>query len=829
MSKIGVMGDAPIRILNRSGLLLALCMFLLVLAGCKRSEERAEEHYQNGLALIEQGDVDRALVEFRNVFRLNGSHRDARFTYARVQRDRGAYSDAYGQFLRLVEQYPNDLEGRIALSDMALDQGNWDDLERHASRAASIAPDNLKAQSLANILLYYNAVQDEDEATRKQAVDQAASLLAQDASLLASYRVVIDDLTRQARWDEALKKLDAAIAQAPDDLSFYQGQLAVLYELDDTPAIRAMLEEISQRFPENEAIKQSLVAFYVEEQDIDAAETFLRSEADSSDEIEESARLVIFLQQYRGNDAARAELERLIADNRLSPLPFQAMLAQLKFQQGDQDGAIADLEAVVKDGARNAELRDIEVDLAQLHFQKGNLVEARRLVEQVLDEDATHPGAVKLKASWLIQDDVTGDAIVLLRNALGQSPRDAELLTLMAQAHEREGNRKLMTDMLSLAVDASGYAPTEAIRYASALASDDKLRAAEDVLNDALRLAPGNTDLLGALGSLYIRMENWTRANRVVDELMALDTDNAKTLAMSLRAQSLSGQNRNDDLLSLLEGIAENPDTKKLGESAIFRARLLEGGPQSALNYVDGLLAQVPGDADYQFLRAGALAMLNRTDEAETIFRKLASDQPDSTGVWIALYRLKLILGEPDAAAEVLQDALQALPDNPTLRMVLADQSQASGQFEDAIAIYAALYEDNPSSLVVANNLASLLADQRSDAASLQRAHTIARRFRDAEIPALQDTYGWIAYRMGNYAEALPYLAGAAEGLPEDQRVQYHYGAALAAAGQRDAALAQLNRTAEAIASQPHPPEFAGALQAEIDKLTQASAAQPQD
>ena len=148
---------------------------------------------------------------------------------------------------------------------------------------------------------------------------------------------------------------------------------------------------------------------------------------------------------------------------------------------------------------------------------------------------------------------------------------------------------------------------------------------------------------------------------------------------------------------------------------------------------------------------------------------------------------------------------------------------------EDAIAIYAALYEDNPSSLVVANNLASLLADQRSDAASLQRAHTIARRFRDAEIPALQDTYGWIAYRMGNYAEALPYLAGAAEGLPEDQRVQYHYGAALAAAGQRDAALAQLNRTAEAIASQPQPPEFAGALQAEIDKLTQASAAQPQD
>ena len=44
------------------------------LAACEGSEERAERHFQSGLALLEEGDVERALIEFRNVFDLDGSH-----------------------------------------------------------------------------------------------------------------------------------------------------------------------------------------------------------------------------------------------------------------------------------------------------------------------------------------------------------------------------------------------------------------------------------------------------------------------------------------------------------------------------------------------------------------------------------------------------------------------------------------------------------------------------------------------------------------------------------------------------------------------------------
>ena len=51
-----------------------LLLALLALAACDTAEERAEAHYQRALALLAAGDDERAMVEFRNVFRLNGEH-----------------------------------------------------------------------------------------------------------------------------------------------------------------------------------------------------------------------------------------------------------------------------------------------------------------------------------------------------------------------------------------------------------------------------------------------------------------------------------------------------------------------------------------------------------------------------------------------------------------------------------------------------------------------------------------------------------------------------------------------------------------------------------
>jgi tetratricopeptide (TPR) repeat protein len=83
----------------------ALCM-VLALSACEDAADRAEAYYQSGLTLLAAGDTDRALIEFRNVFEHDGFHKEARKIYADTMHDLGRTDDAYGQYLRLIEQYP---------------------------------------------------------------------------------------------------------------------------------------------------------------------------------------------------------------------------------------------------------------------------------------------------------------------------------------------------------------------------------------------------------------------------------------------------------------------------------------------------------------------------------------------------------------------------------------------------------------------------------------------------------------------------------------------------------------------------------------------------
>ena len=73
----------------KSYLYPVLLSALATLAACDTAEERAQKHLQSALELIEGGDVDRALVEFRNVFELDPNNLQARHALAKVHDGKG--------------------------------------------------------------------------------------------------------------------------------------------------------------------------------------------------------------------------------------------------------------------------------------------------------------------------------------------------------------------------------------------------------------------------------------------------------------------------------------------------------------------------------------------------------------------------------------------------------------------------------------------------------------------------------------------------------------------------------------------------------------------
>jgi len=802
----------------------------LSLSACDNAQQRAEKHYQTGIALLDKGDTDRALVEFRNVFQLDGKHLNARLAYARIQRERGEFAEAYSQYLLVVEQYPDNLEGRLALAEMAIDRNDWQEAQRHGTEALKIAPDDPMAQIIGALLAYQTAAVNKDSAGKTAPAAKVHALLDThpDNTTLAllAYRVLIDQAYTGPDQVLAMAVLDKATQLNPKNFEWQMLKLRLLINAADVPAIGAHLNDLYTLFPQDRRIRDLLIGWYMQQKDLDGAEAFLRRVADDAakspvptaakDAAKARLNVVQFLKQARSAEAARAEIDAMIAAEPTNVI-YQATRAAMVFDAGQKDEAIASLTAILKTAPADEDSRNAKVALARMQVAAGNNVAAQALIEEVLAADPTHVAALKMKAAWLIEADKPGDAIIALRTALDQDPKDADILTLMGQAHERDGARDLAGERYAAAVDVSGKAAPESLRYANFLIVDKRLDSAISVLEDALQVNPRDPGLLAARANLLIRMADWDNATIAVGRLRALGTPAAINGANQLDAALLLKQDKVDDTITFLDSLSKGADANASAVAAVVQAQIKAGKIDAAREYLEGLLAKTPDDPVLRFLRAGVHVMSDQPDQAEAIYRTLMTEQPDNLRPFQALYKLLLSGDRKDEAAALLETKLAKAPDSAVLNLMQASALERAADWDGAIAIYDTLYARDSSSLVVANNLASLLSSHRSDAASTDRAFTIALRLRGSNVPAFQDTYGWIAYRRGDYAEALIALEPAAKAMAQDPMVQMHLGLTYAALKQVEQARTTLALALTLAGDTASQPQFAEAQKALTD------------
>jgi tetratricopeptide (TPR) repeat protein len=114
---------------------------------------------------------------------------------------------------------------------------------------------------------------------------------------------------------------------------------------------------------------------------------------------------------------------------------------------------------------------------------------------------------------------------------------------------------------------------------------------------------------------------------------------------------------------------------------------------------------------------------------------------------------------------------------------LLGTAYERSGRIDDAIAAYEEILAVTPELPAVANNLAALIADYRTDEASLNQALDLALQFKDSDNPAFLDTLGWVYYRLGDFEEAVPYLEKSVEAAGSVSVLRYHLGMAYIAVG----------------------------------------------
>lgn len=774
----------------------------LALAACQSSEERAERHYQSALSYMAEGEVELALVDLRRVFDYDGFHKKARALYAATVRERGELQEAYGQYLRLVEQFPDTPEARIALGEMAFLRNDWEEVERHGSEAVELVPDDPAAQALGAALAFRAAALAEDAAAQDAAADVARAVLDTAPDNQIARRLLISHLLASDRPADALPEIDRVLAADPENLQLHFARLDLIARAEDEPGVAAQLNRMFELFPESEEVQEAVLRWHAARGELAEAEAILRAVADlTPDDAEGYLNVMRFLQQTQGESAAMAELDALIDAATDTPNGdlYRAVRAALIFDAGAIDEAIAELRAIIANAgdAPTDQTRDFQVMLAQMLVSSADEPGARALIEEIVAADPTHVEALKMRAAWAIGEDRAGEAITDLRAALGQAPRDAELLTLMATAHEREGSLELAGERLALAVEASGGAVEESLRYAQFLLAQGRTATAEQVLTDGLRANPGDLEIIALLAELFVAEGNWGEAANLRAELEDRAEPQAEAIAETLDTAILLSQDRASEAEAMLESqIAESGldgDRRATAILALIRTR--EGDIDGARAAIEEAMERNPEDMAMRMLDISLDLSTGAGDAAEIKLRGIIAEVPGAERPIQQLFSYLNTVGREADAIDLIATELERAPSSRYLRLVHGALLAERGEIDAAITLYDALYAENTSDVVVANNLASLLATHRfDDAEALARADAVARRLRDRDVPAFQDTYGWITFLRGDAETALPYLEAAATGLPEDALVQYHLGRVYEALARTDDARIQYDR-----------------------------------
>jgi tetratricopeptide (TPR) repeat protein len=139
--------------------------------------------------------------------------------------------------------------------------------------------------------------------------------------------------------------------------------------------------------------------------------------------------------------------------------------------------------------------------------------------------------------------------------------------------------------------------------------------------------------------------------------------------------------------------------------------------------------------------------------------------------------------GQSARAINVLEAGQVATNQSLEIALDLGALYAVAGRNDDAIKLFEGVLDRVPGDPVAANNLAMLLANHRTDEASLDRAAQLVERFADSDNPAFLDTYGWVAHRRGRHAEAVAALEAAVARAPDAAELRYHLGMAQLGAG----------------------------------------------
>ena len=747
----------------------------IFLSACSSSEERAQSYYESGAKLLAAHENQKAAIEFKNAVQLNKKLLPAWRGLAAIDEQGHNWAELTGVLRTIADLDPKDTDAKLKLARLMLYGGATDEALKLVNGLEEADNSNANARALKAAILF--KLKDNGGAVR-----EAQTALSIDPNNVDAMIILAADRLKSGDPNGALQILNSGPVAHIAGLGVELFRIKIFEQLGDLPQVEALLKKLVDLYPQEVAFRRQLVKFYVDQHRPNDAESELRAIV-AADPKSSAALLdlVRFLYVTKGPAPARSELVTRISAGG-DVFTYQMALADFDYAQGNFADSFKLLELLTTDTSSPEHALAAKIKLAQMKLDRKDVDGAETLVSGILQGDSRNNDALRLRALIHMDRGQIEPAVSDLRQALNDQPRSIDLMVLLATAYERSGSIELAEKQFADATRASNYSPNVGLSYVAFLRRHGSTQRTEDVLTDLATRQPNNIAILSALAEVKLTLQDWAGAQEIGEFIKRIG-DKSGTADQILGA-ALGGQNKYDQsIASFQSAVAAAPTAT---QPMVFLVRELLRAKQTdrAVSFLQTVLKTNPANAEALVLLGSIQLTNNAPDQAVNSFTTAIQKQPKDIVGYRALSDLYLSQKNNDAALKVIQAGLAELPDNIILHMALAGVLELKGDYDGVISQYEYVLNQQPGSLVAANNLASILADHRTDKASLDRAQTLALSLRNSPVPQFKDTLGWVSYRQGDFKTAIPLIEGAAAALPNVPLIHYHLGMGYAATGQ---------------------------------------------
>lgn len=717
--------------------LLLVTMAVFFLFGCASPEEKKAPHEKRAAEYLKEGKLKEAVIELRNVVQLD-------------PKDDAAY-------YHLGETYLKLKKGREAFQAF--------------SRAVSANPENLKAQlKLGQIFLLAKKT---DDARKK------ATLLLEKAkddpdalSLLAGVQVQEKDI------ESAIKTLQIITKTDPDNFKSYLslGRLFLLKkDLDQSK--KAYLKAISLE-PESRVAYVELANAYSAEGKWEKAEGELQKLLNISKtryrDLPLLGRFYEHTEKWEKAEKTYREAADLAPPEDVSPLMnLGAFYARRKnYNQA--------LEAFEKAATTKKDNIDIQLAIAQLHFDFRKMDRAQKVVDGILEKDKGHVAANFLKGRLsLAKQDFSG-ALDRFDLVVREWPRNAEAYSFKALALLGQGKGQLAEKDLVKAVELNPRLVDARVLLAERYLQQRNMNLVREQVEWVLKLVPHHVKGLMLRGSLEVLEGKRKAAESTFRQVTEVKPDYAPAYVRLGLLYQLAKRD-NEARKSLKKALEIDPrQIDALGLLVGMHLRKKEFDEALSLcKMQQSKIGDLPrGHAAIESLMGKIYQAKGEKQAAELHFKKAVETDPNLLGPYVSLARIYL---SGDRWQEAVQEYENILKKNPKFLpayMALGAIYDQRGIGEKAETFYRKALEIKKDFAPAANNLAWGLATRGGNIDEALGYAQIAKE-QMPKNPAIMDTLGWIYYLKGSYLTAISEFQDSITLDPENPVIRYHLGMAL--------------------------------------------------